>query len=248
MYLVTRPLIEAVELCQLLSNGGIKSAHLPLMDIVGCESFTAEDLKIASNASAIFITSPVTVRYAESIIRLLNDTSKIIAAGEVSAVKVLEINPKLNVVSCPISGVTEIIASGILDDVTDIAIIGGNSPNDKLVEYCVMHGIKYNFICAYQRIDLLSSHESIIEKLILDSYVDGIVVTSTHLARLIIQLMCRNDLIAQKLRTILFISIHRNITQILHDNGLTVKTALSSSNASIVKLILELEDEQKSTR
>lgn len=245
MFLITRPIAESNELIALLADKGIVATHLPLMSIVPCQKFSLGDIDAIKKAKVVFITSPTTVTYAQELIQLLANNVQVIAAGQSSATRVHDVNPNLKVISHAMAGVQEIIATGVFNDVSEILILGGNEPNEKLIKYCEEQQIKYYFICAYQRVDLIALNKLEIENTIFANQLSGVVITSSHLAKLIIALMEESSLLKNKLQTTLFISIHSNITRVLHDYGLNVRTTASSDNASIVKLIMELEYEQK---
>lgn len=243
MYLITRPEDEAKSLINLLQIHQVDAAHLPIMEIIA-KPF--DFVKLSEQLPAydsLFFVSPSAIKLAHQFIVELDGSITVIVAGNASKQKMLAINPRLKIVA-PVatSGIDALINEGLLTNVRNILIFGGDSINPKLIKFGELNQINIQFIDLYARVNVVkSSFEQICHRLSAED-IEGVIVTSRDIATWMAPIF-RDERVKQRLNKIKFISIHPQITNVLHSYSVPVVETLHSDNQSVLNLIRELKND-----
>jgi len=240
MYLVARQESQAATLVDLLQRNGYPATWLPLMSI----KKNLEALELAKNgltrASLIMVTAPAVIECLSSNISLLlTERHTIIVPGLATAIKLRSITKAQIISPQNGSGIEAIRNEGVFKRYSgqNLLILGGDTINPRLVKLLGELNVNYEYISLYQRINVGIKNIKQIEKLILKPEIAGIIIASKQIASYFID--CVSLLgIENRMKDLLLISIHGQITDFLIANGYkNVHQTLSSSNDSILRLI-----------
>lgn len=243
MYLITRPKAEAEQLIALLNSYQIMADYLPIMEIVAHDIDFNWLQQILVDFDSLFFVSPTAIKLANQLITKLDKNKKIIVPGNASKKAIISINSNLNIL-CPehASGIDAVINEDLLINTRNILIFGGDDVNKKLVQFARLDNINLRFINLYTRLNVLKLRLEEICQQIVNTRVEGIVITSKYIANWL-QPVIADSRVNKKITSITFISIHPQITKILKQYKINVVETTHSDNLSVLKLIRELNND-----
>lgn len=245
MYLVARPYQQAIKLIELLKKDGFNGQHLPILEIKPLKVNFDNIRSLLGDVDGVFFSSPTAIELSINLIDQLSD-KKFITPGIGTAMLLNSINKNLDVFYPSNSGIDGVIEENLLSGLNKLLILGGDGINNKLVRYCSINNLHYDYVNLYNRISMIESHIEKISCLINDNMLEGIIVTSKQIASLLKILINSNQLIQKKLEDINIICIHQHIIDELSEFNLNIYKTNKPENLSIVELIRELNNDRKS--
>lgn len=240
MFLIARPKKQAQILQQLLKDSGICAEYLPLMEIIP----DADNLVFAAgkllHADAVLPVSPSVIDLLDNYWQNLPESAQVFCVGRSSGELLAK---KLsNRIMFPKNGAginaligEEILLSG---KIGYLMVIGGDEINPLLADYLLSCGISHEYISLYHRENYGLSHLAEIKRLICNSSVEGIIITSRLIAKYLVECCDASDILQKKIGQLDLISLHPQITSYLKEQGLTgIYQTVDSSNHSIVEML-----------
>lgn len=244
MYLVARPYQQAIKLIELLNKEGFNAHHLPILEIQPRE-VNFERIGLLDDVDGVFFSSPTAIELSINLINKLS-YQKVITPGVGTSVLLGNVNKNIKVFYPSNSGIDGVIEENLFLGLNKLLIVGGESINNKLLRYCNLNNLQYEYVSLYNRISMIESHIEKISCLINDNMLDCVIVTSTQIACLLKTLIKSNHLIQKKLESVKIVCIHQNIVDELHEFNFNIYKTNKPENFSIIELIRELNDDRKS--
>ena len=247
MYLVARPEAQARDLIQLLATNGVAAKYLPLMATEIKPVNLATALAQINSCDGVFFSSPLAIDYVAKDLSTIKPSCRIFSAGASSAKRLLDLGVACVNYPAGGSGISALISAKLLlkYSLHSLAIVGGDQVNPQLASYLNYEKITFKFIDLYQRSNLGLANLNLFAKLINESSIVGIIITSTLLARYLSD-CCRKLNLGARLAQLALLSLHPQITQYLTQQGFSkVYETATADNRAILTLIRKLHDERK---
>lgn len=242
MYLIARPFTQAQKLISLLNSSNIAAKHLSIIEVVCNYPDLYDVVDLIHKFNSIMFVSPTAIDFCADLIkqRSLFVDKRILTAGRATAQNILQLNNELQVVyPHSDSGVKAMIEQGLLCNIDEMLVIGGDTINQQLIQYFEIHEIKYKLVHLYNRINMLKSCLDDILAQLTAPEVEGIVITSKSVA-LILRKIIEDYKLSTLLKNVNIISIHQQITLELEKLSLNIFQTETSDNHAILDLIKRL--------
>ena len=247
MYLVARQESQSLELIELLAGNGYPAIWLPLMTTKLNANEYHQLIASLSNYNLIFITAPAVIDYLIKEISKLSHNVTILTTGVASASRIRKINEELKIIYPVLgSGIDAIEEEQLLEVFNDgrMLVIGGDEINLKLQALLNKHNIKFYYSSIYKRVNLALENPDMLDKYLSDQQITGIIITSKQIAEYLLQYISKASQM-EHLKELFIISIHKQITEYLCENGLSnVRETAKSDNLSILQTIRDFENER----
>ncbi|TXI93868.1 MAG: uroporphyrinogen-III synthase [Neisseriales bacterium] len=247
MYLVARQESQSYELIELLTASGYPATWLPLMTTRLNTNEYHKLIAFLNNYNTIFITAPAVIDYLAEEIPKLSLNINILTTGLASATKIRKISEGLKIVY-PVfgSGIDAIEKEQLFKTFNNsrMLIIGGDTINLKLEALLNKHNIEFYYSSIYERINLALESPDMLDKYLSNQAITGIIITSKQIAEYLLQYISTASHM-ERLKKLFIISIHKQITEYLCENGLSnVRETANSDNLSILQTIRDFENER----
>lgn len=244
MYLVTRPKVQADILINFLADNGIASCHLPIMEVDYNELDLSSMIREINEAGNLLLLSPTTIHYLSNVFNQINSTVKFFTVGEASAKAVLSYCDHMVIYPDNGSGVNALINDGLLSSCEKIVVAGGSEINLQLINYLEDKKICYITFELYKRINIGLLDIELIEKVLSNQVNIGIIITSSHIVKYLIECANKNMIVADSLAKLKLISIHPQISQLLKLNKFNqIIETVSADNNAILTVLRKLKHE-----
>lgn len=246
MYLIARPQQQAQILQHLLAQAGIVGKHLPLMELVPSENGIASAIKKLPHAAAILVVSPSSIELLGNKWSCLAVDCKIFCVGRASGELMAKFTANPVVFPHGSAGVTALIGEELLlsGKIEHLVVIGGDEINHQLANYLQNQAISYEFVSLYQRQNYWQINPQLVEELITDPAVTGIIVTSRLIGEYLVAGLNQRRYLWNKVAKLKIISLHQQISSYLKGCGLVrIYQTEDSSNSAIVKLVKNLMEQ-----
>lgn len=246
MYLIARPIVQAEKLLKLLKQNNILAQHLPIVDVLYNEIALEQAPFQINQCSSVLFISPSAIDGLGIRLKQLKPELALITSGIASAKLLMEYLPSAKVIYPQHgSGVAELILESKLANLGKIALVGGDNLNERLAKYLVQKKVQYQFINLYQRINCGLSNLALVEKLISNPNIRGVVITSCQIADFLVECSAQSELILSCLQKVNLITIHPQISLTLHKYGLSnIHESATAENLAILDVIKDLENER----
>lgn len=246
MYLIARPTAQAVKLLNLLEQHNISAQHLPIVEVLYDELVLEQAALQINQCSSVLFISPSAIDGLGVRLTQLKSDLTLITSGIASANLLMGYLPHAKVIYPEHgSGVAELILESKLANLGKIALVGGDNLNARLAKYLAQKKVQYQFINIYQRINCGISNLSLLEELICNPNVRGIVITSCQIADFLFECGAKCSIILARLQELKLITIHPQISSTLRKYDVSnIHECATAENLAILAVIKDLENER----
>lgn len=274
IYIITRPRHLAEDLASQLHQWKIKNTILPFIDLIPDIPNLNLISQILPQYPQVLFSSPSSIYFMSQYFANLKssgfsfrNTIQFIVVGQASKDALIKAEAHTMTQTSILaphhgSGINAIINEGLIKLESPLLIIGGDKINSKLAVYLETHadmhpGTNYQFISLYRTYSSIESNLALLEKILLNNSRTGIIITSSQIAQILINLVKKSVFLRNGLHSSQLISIHPQITEALKCLGAknlnpqrvafqeygfqNLYQTLDATNLAIINLIRKLQ-------